>query len=466
MPVGMAGPRLEAAIQIAAAAGAAGAIAAAIDAASFGASARTALLALAGGLAAGWAALRMGDLKRAPRADADPAAERMGEAGAQPDLDQIAPLLEALPEPALLVDASGRISGSNAAARRRLEFEASGLRLSSILRHPGLLDAAQAAALDRVARAVEYATAGPVEEHIKCYVAPVALGRETAALLVFHDQTTMINTERMRVDFLANASHELRTPLASLTLLIETLTGHARHDPEAQDRFFALMQVQADRMRRLIDDLLSLSKIELNEHVPPADRVNLAALGREVADTLQPIAAGRGVSLQLRAERPEAWVMGDRYQLLQVAQNLVDNAIKYSARGGVVEIEVGFGETRDEAAARAGRRWDEAGRISLLSPPPAAGRRYAYLRVCDGGPGIARRHLPRLSERFYRVERDETSQRSGTGLGLAIVKHIISRHRGGFVVESVVGKGSAFAIYVEQPADIAALRPLAAPPAP
>jgi two-component system phosphate regulon sensor histidine kinase PhoR len=262
-----------------------------------------------------------------------------------------------------------------------------------------------------------------------------------------------MNTERMRVDFLANASHELRTPLASLTLLIETLAGHARGDPAAQDRFLKLMQAQAERMARLIDDLLSLSKIELNEHVPPAEHVDLVGLTKEVVDTLGPIAQERGVRLEPKFAQPQAWVVGDRSQLIQVVQNLVDNAIKYSPQGGAVEIEIASAANRDEAAARAGRRWDEASRISLLTPPPTPERRYMVLRVVDSGPGIARRHLPRLSERFFRVEREETTDLEGTGLGLAIVKHIVNRHRGGFVVESEVGRGSAFAVFIEQPAE-------------
>jgi two-component system phosphate regulon sensor histidine kinase PhoR len=144
-------------------------------------------------------------------------------------------------------------------------------------------------------------------------------------------------------------------------------------------------------------------------------------------------------------------VIGDRSQLSQVAQNLIDNAIKYSPRGSVVEIDIGAGEDREEAARRAGRRWEAASRISLLSPAPDATKRYGFLRVSDSGPGIDRRYLPRLSERFYRVERDETSDQTGTGLGLAIVKHIVNRHRGGFIVESEKGRGSAFAIYLERP---------------
>jgi two-component system phosphate regulon sensor histidine kinase PhoR len=413
-------------------------------------------LALASAAACVWIAVvapaAMGPPIPASAAEAPPPA-------APADFAMISALLEGLPDPSLLIDADGRIVAANAAARRQLQMQAPGVRLSSVLRRPELLDAVQDAAQSRRRSAVDYEPTGGVEEHFKVLVAPVSLGGDTAALMVFHDQTTMISTERMRVDFLANASHELRTPLASLTLLIETLAGHARNDPEAQERFLKLMEAQAERMARLIDDLLSLSKIELNEHVPPSERVDLVALARGVADTLGPIAKEDDVRLALKAAEPEAWVIGDRSQLIQVAQNLVDNAIKYSPKGGVVEIEISAHANRDEAAARAGRRWDEASRISLLSPPPAPERHYAVLRVVDSGPGIARRHLPRLSERFFRVEREETADHSGTGLGLAIVKHIVNRHRGGLMVESEVGRGSAFAIFIAEPDETAVEAP-------
>jgi two-component system phosphate regulon sensor histidine kinase PhoR len=363
-------------------------------------------------------------------------------------LTALAPFLEALPDPALLIDREGRIAGSNRAARRQLQFEAAGLRLSSILRHPQLLDAVHAAAHDSQTRTVEYETTAQVEEHFRCYVAPLQWGDETAALMVFHDETARINTERTRADFLANASHELRTPLASLSLLIETILGPARNDEAARERFLGMMQGQADRMRRLIDDLLSLSRIELNEHVPPSDRADLAQIAREAADGLSPVAQDKSVTLSVSAG-PSLMVSGDRFQLLQVAQNLIANAIRYSKEGGEVHVEVGLAAGRDEALERANRQWPEASRVSLLTPAPAAGRAYGFLRVADEGPGIPRRHLPRLGERFFRVERAEQAEQSGTGLGLAIVKHIINRHRGGFAVESLVGQGSAFCIYVE-----------------
>ncbi|MEZ5971616.1 MAG: ATP-binding protein [Hyphomonadaceae bacterium] len=364
-------------------------------------------------------------------------------------LAELAPLLEALPDPALLVDSEGRIVGSNAAARRQMHFETRGQFLTSILRHPDVLEAVHAAVREGATRAVEYEMPAQVDRHTRCYVAPVTWGSDRAAMLVFHDQTAKISTERMRADFLANASHELRTPLASLTLLIETLSGPARDNAVDRDRFLEMMQMQADRMRRLIDDLLSLSRIELDEHVPPSDRADIAAVAREVADSVMPVLKERKVTLDVNAPAEPVRVVGERFQLAQVVQNLVDNAVKYTPEGGVVTLEVAASGDREEVSAQAGRRWEGAGRVALLTPAAAANRSYAYVRVEDSGPGVSKQFLPRLGERFFRVERELGNERGGTGLGLAIVKHIINRHRGGFLVESEPGRGSAFAAYVE-----------------
>lgn len=364
-------------------------------------------------------------------------------------LQDLTPLLEALPEPALVVDRQGRIAGSNAAVRRQLQFEASGLRLSALLRHPEVLDGAQAAAMDGLGRSVDYQPAGSVEEHLRVHVSPIVWGGERAALLVFHDQTSLIATERMRADFLTNASHELRTPIAAISLLLETLSGAAKDDPEARERFLGLMATQTDRMRRLVDDLLSLSRIELDEHVPPQDQVPLGPCIKEAMDAVALLAKERRVELRCPDCSLDATVTGDRYQLLQVLQNLIDNAIKYAPEDGVVEIELGVAESREAALERSGRRWPDAGRVALLTPPPGPMRPFAFVRISDNGRGIARRHLPRLTERFYRVDPDARTERVGTGLGLAICKHIMARHRGGFCVESIVGQGAAFAVFLQ-----------------
>jgi two-component system phosphate regulon sensor histidine kinase PhoR len=392
--------------------------------------------------ATGIAAWALRDARRTvSRAKAEEAIEFVG-------LAELAPLLEALPDPALLIDAQGRVVSSNAAARAQMRFQGRMPFLTAILRQPDVLEAVQAAVREGVTRAVEYEQPTQAERHTRCYVAPMTWGAERAAMLVFHDQTARIRSERMRADFLANASHELRTPLASLTLLIETLVGPARENADDRDRFLRMMQTQADRMRRLIEDLLSLSRIEMDEHVPPSDRADLVVVAREAADALFAVSRERGVELKVVTPDKPVRVVGERFQLAQVVQNLIDNAIKYSNVGGVVHIEVAVAANREDAAQKAGRRWDESGRLALLTPAPTASR-YAYVRVEDAGPGIAKRYLPRLGERFFRVEREMGDERGGTGLGLAIVKHIVNRHRGGLVVESLPGRGSAFAAFIE-----------------
>jgi len=253
-------------------------------------------------------------------------------------------------------------------------------------------------------------------------------------------------SERTRADFLANASHELRTPLASLAGFIETLRGHARDDIAARDKFLAIMHAQAERMRRLIDDLMSLSRIELGEHIPPSGEVDVALAVIDVMDALSPLATERCVAFDLALPpQGEAMVVGDRDQIVQVVQNLAENALKYTPHGGSVRVQVEHG--LDAVTAAAPTRVFAA-HLSLLTPDRALGRRYVMLRVADTGPGIARGYLPRLTERFYRVEGQKSGEHAGTGLGLAIVKHIINRHRGGLAVESAEGQGAAFTAYI------------------
>ena len=219
-----------------------------------------------------------------------------------------------------------------------------------------------------------------------------------------------------------------------------------RTTPSRAERFLGVMARQAARMARLIDDLMSLSRIELNEHIAPEGRVDVGLAVLDVIDSLAPLAGEQKVRLQTRmAARGTAMVIGDRDQILQVAQNLIDNAVKYSPPGGVVDIEVVADCSAEEALAptRPG-----GARLSLLSPDLKGGERFVVLRFADSGPGIARQYLPRLSERFYRVEGQKSGERLGTGLGLAIVKHIVNRHRGGLAVESVEGKGATLIAYL------------------
>ncbi len=368
---------------------------------------------------------------------------------AVPLLDSV---FEALNDPVLIVSggeaddiASRRIVLANGAARDFLKIPREGALLVSTIRDPGVLEAVDEALFGGVTRTTDYAAGGARARHWRAWVRPLPSAGAPLALLGMRDETDVRRMEMMRVDFLANASHELRTPLASLSGFIETLKGHARDDAVARDRFLDIMATQADRMSRLVADLLSLSRIELNEHIPPSGRVDLGLAASDVVDALSVLSQDRGVALVLDAEAGDATIDADRDEIVQVIQNLVDNGIKYSATGQAVDITIKRGLSLDAAP---GPRTEGAARMSLLTPDREAGLQYAAVTVRDHGPGMAREHLPRLTERFYRVEGQKSGgERPGTGLGLAIVKHIVNRHRGGLVVESAPGEGAAFTAY-------------------
>ncbi len=364
-------------------------------------------------------------------------------------------MLETLPDPVMLVagarpeDLAGRrFAFANPAARDLLRLPGAEGRLLSAVRHPAVLEAVDEALFERREATAIWEQGGPRDRCWRVTARPlddIGDGPERLALVAFSDQTDARRNERMRADFLANASHELRTPLASLSGFIETLRGHARDDEAARERFLSVMQAQADRMARLIDDLLSLSRIELNEHIPPLDRVDLALAAAEVAEALQPLAKERDVALDMTTDGRSV-IVGDRDQIIQLAQNLVANALKYAPPGSAVRVRVQGG--MDAAAAEAsGANGGEARARHALVAPDARGQTFVALTVSDEGPGLAREHLPRLSERFYRAPGQKSGVNAGTGLGLAIVKHLVNRHQGGLIVESELDRGATFVAY-------------------
>lgn len=375
----------------------------------------------------------------------------------RPDRLLLGSVFEALADPVLVVSggepddiAGRRIVLANTAARDLLRIQTEGALLVPVLRDPAVLEAVDEALFGGLTRTTDYAGVGAQTRHWRALTRPLPSSDDrTLALLVLRDETDVRRMELMRVDFLANASHELKTPLASLSGFIETLKGHARDDPKARDRFLDIMAAQADRMSRLVADLLSLSRIELNEHIPPGGRVDLARAAADVVDAVSVLSADRAVTVNLQDRDMSAPVHGDRDEILQVVQNLVDNAVKYSPSGGTVEIVIRPDITRDEASApwSGGNRGEGATRLPLVTPDRETGQRYTAVTVRDHGPGLAREHLPRLTERFYRVEGQKSGERQGTGLGLAIVKHIVNRHRGGLTVESAPGQGAVFTAY-------------------
>ncbi len=344
-------------------------------------------------------------------------------------------LVAALPEPALLLTAHGDIVTANARVALALGPARVGDPLSFVVRVPEVLEAVRAAAADGLPRRVEFAERVPLDRWLEAHVVPLHLdsgsqgrsarsgGSSDAVLLTFRDLTHQRRVEQMRADFVANASHELRTPLASLSGFIETLQGPARNDADARERFLGIMSVQARRMSRLIDDLLSLSRIELHVHVQPETEVDLRDILNHVCDALSPLAQDRGVTIEQACTSGPLLVRGDRDELIRLLENLVENALKYGASGERITVSVDREET-------------EGGAVAVVS-------------VRDYGPGIPPEHLPRLTERFYRVNVAASRGQGGTGLGLAIVKHIVARHRGRMSIESVHGEGATFAFRLD-----------------
>ncbi len=375
---------------------------------------------------------------------AEPAAS--GESVPGPDL------LAGLPLPALEIGAGQKIIAFNGAADDL--FELSSLpfaRASAVIRSPVLL-----AAIDD---ALERRTDGPVGTSAELETGPDETWRAHVSripasanvLVLMEDLTPVKRAARARADFLANASHELRTPLTAISGFIETMRGPAKDDTAAWPRFLDIMAGESDRMSRLIADLLSLSRIESSEHVLPRGREDLTEIVSASLAALQPIAAESGVTLRIQDAPPGLPdITAHRDELIQVVENLVSNAVKYSKPGSEITLGYGASTSLAEARAAASQRWDASQRMTLLqtlartsAPEPAV-----WLRVEDQGPGIEREHLPRLGERFYRADQSRGGKITGTGLGLAIVKHIMAHHRGGLAVETRLGQGSAFGVWL------------------
>jgi two-component system phosphate regulon sensor histidine kinase PhoR len=332
-------------------------------------------------------------------------------------------ILERLPDPVIVLARDRTVRRSNAAARSAFDDD-----LPAVLRHPGVRGAIEKALTTNQAQTAEVLLRAPVPRDLYATVVPMdpPLADGGQLLVVLSDRTRERVVERMRADFVANVSHELRTPLASLIGFVETLRGPAADDPPAQQRFLEIMAEQGARMNRLIDDLLSLSRIELTEHQAPSEPLDLTGLIQRMVAGFEPRLKERNVRLAVQMEKDLPLLAGDADQMAQVMQNLLDNGLKYGRDGGVLSLDV--------ALAQPGNRWPS--------------RRGMVIAVADQGAGIAKEHLPRLTERFYRVDKGRSRAVGGTGLGLAIVKHIVNRHRGQLLIESEVGKGTTVSIWL------------------
>ncbi len=361
----------------------------------------------------------------------------------------------ALPEPLFILDADGQVEHANPAARDLVGLpEATGRHFAAVLRAPSVYEAAETVLSSGEPTSVEFTTLGGVERTCRAYIAPIDTAADKPeqsrprALVFIRDLTTERRLEQMRADFIASASHELRTPLASVLGFIETLRGHAKDDPEAQEKFLSVMQAQAERMQRLVADLMSLSRIELNEHVPPRESVDLSDLASDVIESLAPLFESAGAIIDFTHEEgADTKIRADRDEVFQAIQNLIDNAVKYGGDPAMVKISVGHGAapTPFSDGAPAHRAGDSAQQVAARLGVSVDD--LVYVQVRDFGPGIERADLPRLTERFYRVNVERSRKSGGTGLGLAIVKHIVNRHKGGFQIESRLAGGAAFACH-------------------
>ena len=345
--------------------------------------------------------------------------------GARPaETPVVQALVGGMPDAAVLLDRAGRVLHFNTAAGQL----APALRKNELalfaLRSPEIIAALREAIATRQQQRASYVDHVPIDRWMELIVTPVSLptafgGSEYCIMMTFHDQTPLRRVEEMRADFVANASHELRTPLAALSGFIDTLQGPAREDPKARERFLGIMHAQATRMARLIDDLLSLSRVELSAHVRPEKLVDVVPLVRQVVDGLEPLASERQVAIEIDLPEAPVLIAGDTEELLRVFENLIENGLKYGASGRRAVVS-----------------------LSEPAPDDAAGE--VRLAVRDFGPGIPPEHLPRLTERFYRVDAGDSRAQGGTGLGLSLVRHILIRHRGRLLIESVFGHGATF----------------------
>jgi two-component system phosphate regulon sensor histidine kinase PhoR len=337
-------------------------------------------------------------------------------------------VLDHIPDPVILLGAQREVIFANRAAMDLLQASYRNRDLAQSLRHPAVLEIADAVLRGAPERSAEVDLLLPVQRFLLVRAIAVPGNGPTRAMLTFHDMTDSRQLEQIRQDFVANVSHELRSPISAIVGFIETLRGPAREDAAARERFLEIMADEASRMSRLIDNLLSLSRVEATEHVRPRELVDIGAILGTVRDLLSRRAQERQMELRLELEANLPSIPGNRDELTEVFHNLIDNAIKYGRVGTPIRVAV----------------------QSIERIPDIGGTGLA-ISVENQGDGIEAEHIPRLTERFYRIDRGRSRKMGGTGLGLAIVKHIVNHHRGRLAIESTVGVGARFTVYLPGP---------------
>ncbi|TNE56770.1 MAG: GHKL domain-containing protein [Alphaproteobacteria bacterium] len=336
------------------------------------------------------------------------------------DLSPLDPaaFLAALPIPAILLDSQRVVRLHNGPAEATFLKIRKGYDLSATLRRPRLLEIVDSTLKTGEAASCRFEWGSDPAKTFEADATRISTAEGDFALIIFLDITQTLKVEAVRSAFVANVSHELRSPLTTMMGAAEALEGPAKDDPVGQERMLALMSQEARRMKNLIDDLLSLSRVESQEYIPPHQSVSLKSVLEGARERLAERAAKRGMEIKVEVETGLPPVSGVDDELFQVFDNLIGNAIKYGSAGSTVTVE-----------AR------QSGSLALIS-------------VHNEGPAIPAIHLPRLTERFYRVDKSRSRELGGTGLGLAIVKHIINRHRGRLDVQSSDADGTTFSVFL------------------
>ncbi|MEP3476542.1 MAG: ATP-binding protein [Hyphomicrobiales bacterium] len=335
-------------------------------------------------------------------------------------------LIESIPDPVFILGPQNKLLYANEQAKNIFNIKRLGVGISAIIRTPKLLEAIDAVTESKEKKKIQLVERTPIERQFTVNIAWLAREDKSdpTILVHFRDLTEQERLNRMRADFIANASHELRTPIASLLGFVETLQGPAKNDEAAREKFLGIMAVQGRRMTNLVDDLLSLSRVEMNAHKIPNEKVNLVTLLHNTMDSLTPLAEQQNIKLEFEEPEEEFVAIGEEDELSQVFQNLVHNAIKYGKSDGEGYVRLFLAHIK--------RDKNKQEQIKVI--------------VEDNGIGIASHHIPRLTERFYRADIEQSREKGGTGLGLAITKHIITRHRGELKVNSRKGHGSIFSV--------------------
>jgi two-component system phosphate regulon sensor histidine kinase PhoR len=339
-------------------------------------------------------------------------------------------LVDTLPDILIMTNDDKVIVRTNRAARTIFGQNLANRHLRDVIPNDKLLVAVATVIEDLHGQETEFYLAEPAPRDFQAVIErfPIPSEGGMSVVITLTDITQQKRIQRMRADFVANASHEIRTPLASLIGFIETLRGPAKDDPVAREEFLKVMAEQANRMSKLVGDLLSLSKIEMNVNTAPSNKVDLLRIIRSEKQHFDWACKQKNVSIRLKLNDNLPPARGDDQELAQVIRNLLGNAIKYTNADTEVVVSAKLtSEVPDDPAFR-----------SLT--------RVIAVSVEDRGEGIPKEHIPRLTERFYRVDTARTRKVGGTGLGLAIVKHILNRHQGMLTIDSELGEGSTFTV--------------------